>query len=396
MSAEPPLYSPRFVLVLALQFTYGLGYSSYLLLPKYLTEVHAADATAIGRIMAAAPLAAVVTMPLLATYIDRFRRHQLMLLCALAAFITSLAFAYLTELGVEAYLLRVLQGAAFASFMATGAMLVVDVVPKERLGQAIGLSGASNLITNAIGPSIAEPLALASGWRSVFLACAACSLLALVGTWALREPRRVQARSLGFPRLWERHRLALFHTALVSGLGFGTVITFYQPLALSLGITHVRSLFIGYSAAALGVRVVFGAWLDRFDRRRLLLLASSVYAVVVFATAGLRPGWLLPIGIALGLAQGTLYPIGSAILFESAEPEHRGALMTYFSGSFNLGVVLATLGLGALAGSIGYRPVFVVASVFSASALPMLVWGLRKPLPGTPLPTEIRLSSPPP
>lgn len=381
MSAPPPLYSLRFVLVLALQFMFGLGYSSFLLLPKYLTEVHAADATSIGRIMAAAPLAAVLTMPLLAAYIDRFRRHQMMLACALVAFATSFAFAFLTELGPEVYLLRVLQGAAFASFMATGATLVVEVVPRERLGQAIGLSGASNLITNAIGPGIAEPLALASGWRSVFLSCAVCSFLAVLGTRVLREPQRAQPRSVGLPRLWEGQRLALFHAALVSGLGFGTVITFYQPLALSLGITHVRSLFIGYSAAALAVRVVFGAWLDRFDRRRLALLSAGFYSLVVFATAGLRPGWLLPIGIALGLAQGTLYPISSAILFESAEPEHRGALMTYFSGSFNLGVVLATLGLGALAGSIGYRPVFVVAGVVTLSALPALMRGLRKPRP---------------
>jgi MFS family permease len=379
MSALPPLYSLRFVLVLALQFTFGLGYSSFLLLPKYLTEVHAADAASIGRIMAAAPLAAVVTMPLLAAYIDRFRRHQLILASALAAFTTALAFAFLTELGLAVYLLRALQGAAFAAFMATCATLVVEVVPRERLGQAIGLSGASNLITNAIGPGIAEPLALASGWRSVFLLCAVCSCFAVLGTWTLREPRRAQVRRVGFPRLWERHRLALFHTALVSGLGFGTVITFYQPLALASGITQVRSLFIGYSVAALAVRVVFGGWLDRFDRRRLALLAAAIYSVVVFATAGLRPGWLLPIGIALGLAQGTLYPIGSAILFESAEPEHRGALMTYFSGSFNLGVVLATLGLGALADSVGYRPVFVVASVVTLSALPVLMCGLRKP-----------------
>jgi MFS family permease len=396
MSRPPPLYSPRFLLVLGLQFAFGLGYSSFLLLPKYLTEVHAADATSIGRIMAAAPLAAVVSMPVLGAYIDRFRRQRLMLASALACVTTSLGFAFVAELGPGIYLLRVLQGAAFASFMAAGATLVVEVVPKERLGQAIGLSGASNLVTNAIGPGLAEPLALGSGWRSVFLLCAACSLLAVVGTATLREPRRVALTSAGFPRLWERRRIALFHSALVTGLGFGTVITFYQPLALALGITHVRSLFIGYTAAALGVRVFFGAWLDRIERRRLALLSSLVYALVVFATAGLRAGWLLPLGVALGLAQGTLYPIGSALLFESAEPQHRGALMTYYSGSFNLGIVFATLGLGALAGQIGYRPVFVVASIITLSALPVLARGLRKPDATELSPAEIRLSSPPP
>jgi MFS family permease len=378
MSVKPALYSPRFVTILGLQFAFGLGFSSFLLLPKYLAEVHAADSTTIGRVMAAGPLAAVVTVPLLAFYIDRFRRHRLMFGAALTMLGTSICFSLVRELGVAVYVLRLLQGAAFAAFMASGATWVVEVVPRQRLGQAIGLSGASNLVTNAIGPGLAEPIAFASGWDAVFLLSAACSCLAAVGTLLLREPTRARPSFKGRLRVWEGRRTSLFYSAFVGGLGFGTVITFYQPLALSMGMTHVRSLFIGYTLAALGVRVAFGAWLDRFDRRRLALLASGVYTLVVFGTAGLRPGWLFPLGIALGLAQGTLYPITNALLFEAAEPDQRGALMTYFSGSFNLGIVTATLGLGALAGVIGYRPVFIVASFITLTALPVLARGLRR------------------
>lgn len=377
--APPRLHSARFGVILALPFLFGLGFSSFLLLPKYLTVVHAADPSAIGRIMAAGPVAAVVVMPLLAFTIDRFRRQRLMLASALTMVVASLGFVFATEIGPGLFALRMLQGAAFAAFMTSGATLVVEVVPKERLGQAIGLSGASNLVTNAIGPGLAEPLALEAGWHGVFVLSALCSGLAALGTTSLRDARRGEARHRGWPRLWEPRRLGLFHAALVSGLGFGTVITFYQPLALAAGISEVRGLFIGYTGAALGVRVLFGAWLDRFDRRGLVLISTAIYTLVVLATAGLRPGWLFPLGVALGLAQGTLYPVTNAILFEIAEPEHRGALMAYFGGSFNLGIVIATLGLGALAGRIGYRPVFVVAGAITFTAVPVLARTLRKP-----------------
>lgn len=378
MSTLPPLYSRRFVSILCLQFTFGLGFSSFLLLPKYLTEVHASDAALIGRVGAAGPLAAVLVVPLLASYIDRFRRHRLMLASALIMVAASLGFTTLVEIGPGVYVLRLLQGAAFTTFMTSAATLVVDVAPRRRLGQAIGLSGASNLVTNAIGPSIAEPLAAASGWPTVFLSCAACSCLAAAGTLALREPARARPRRGGAARLRERRRLALFYSSLVAGLGFGTVITFYQPLALELGMTHLGSLFVGYTLAALAVRVVFGAWLDRFDRRRVILLASFVYALVVLATAWLARGWLFPLGFMLGLAQGTLFPMTNALLFEAAEPENRGQLMAYFSGSFNLGVVLASLGLGALADAAGYRPVFVVAGLITLSSVPILARGLPR------------------
>ncbi|MEO8181060.1 MAG: hypothetical protein ABI895_19665 [Deltaproteobacteria bacterium] len=37
--------------------------------------------------------------------------------------------------------------------------------------------------------------------------------------------------------------------------------------------------------------------------------------------------------------------------------------LTYFGGSFNIGMVVSTLGFGALAGYIGYRGVFVIAGL---------------------------------
>jgi len=379
----PKLYTPRLLLILSLQFIFGLGYSSFLLLPKYLTEAHGADATTIGRIMAAGPLAAVLSVPLQAAYIDRFRRHRLMLLSAVVLTSAALGFTLLHDLGWAVYALRFMQGAAFASFMATAVTLVAEITPVERLGQAVGLSGAANLVTNAIGPGLAEPIAAESSWRLVFLLSALAAALAGLGTFALGDTRVARGGVRASARVAQPLRLALLHSALVAGLGFGVVITFYQPFALALGIGEVRALFIGYTVAALGVRVVFGAWLDRFDRRLLALLAASVYPLVVFATGWLSPGWLFPLGAALGLAQGTLYPVVSALLFERSEPEARGALMAYFSGCFNLGFVLATIGLGALASQIGYRALFVVASLLTFTAVPVLATTLGKKASGT-------------
>jgi MFS family permease len=378
MTAPTPLYSSRFVLILALQFVYGLGFSSFFLLPKYLTEVHQADATLIGRIMAAGPISAVIAMPLLARHVDQIQRHYLLLWAALAMLTASLGFTWLTTLGPSIYVLRALQGAAFTVYMSTGAAMIVEVAPAERFGQALGLLGAANLATNAIGPGLAEPLALAQGWRAVFLLSAACSCLAALGTLALREPARPRTQRHIAPRLNEPRRLALLYACMVMGIAFGTIVTFYQPMALEIGITEVSDLFIGYTLTALGVRVLFGAWLDRFERRRVALLALGAYACVVLATASLRPGWLFPLGLSLGLAHGALYPVLSALFIEGSDVRVRGALMTYFGGAFNLGMVSSTLGFGFIAAAFGYQPVFTLAALLAASAVPLIAWAVRK------------------
>jgi MFS family permease len=256
--------------------------------------------------------------------------------------------------------------------------LIVEVTPPERFGQALGLLGAANLATNALGPAIAEPLAVDQGWRAVFLLSAACSCLAALGSVALREPERAGAESKVSPRLNEPRQLGLLYASMVVGIAFGTLVTFYQPLALAIGITEVRDLFIGYTLTALGVRVLFGAWLDRFDRRRVAAIAASMYALVVFATAALQPGWLFSLGLGLGLAHGALYPVLSALFIEGSEVRVRGALMTYFGGAFNLGMVLSTLGFGVLAERAGYRSVFILAGLLGASSVPIILRVVHK------------------
>jgi MFS family permease len=368
------LASTRFVLLLGLQFLFGLGFSSFLLLPKYLTEVHAADSTLIGRVMAAGPVSAVLAIPLLAPCIDRMRRQYLLSASALTMLAASFGFTLLhNQLEPAVYVLRALQGAAFTTFMSTGATLVAELAPPARLGQALGLLGAANLATNAIAPGLAEPVALAWGWRPVFLLSAFCSCLAAFGVWALAEPARAPRPRLAQARLFETRSLSLLYVSVVTGIAFGTVVTFYQPLALQLGMEKVGSLFIGYTITALGIRVLFGAWLDHFDRRRLALRAACLYSVVVLATTGLQPGWLFPLGLALGLAHGTLYPVLSALLIDGSAPELRSTLLTYYGGSFNIGMVVSTLGFGTLARGIGYRGVFVLAGVLSLSSIVCLV-----------------------
>lgn len=378
MTPPKPIYTFRFLFILALQFAFGLGFSSFFLLPKYLTEVHHADATWIGRVMAAGPISAVLAAPLLARYIDRAPRHLLLLGAAISMLAASLGFTLLERLSASVYVLRALQGAAFTVYMSTSAALIIELSPAERLGQALGLLGASNLATNAIGPGLAEPLALAKGWNAVFVLSAACSCLAAAGTWALREPARGHSGAHQAPRLGVPRRLSLLYASMVVGIAFGTIVTFYQPMALAIGIRQVSDLFIGYTITALGVRVLFGAWLDRFDRQRVALLATSVYAGVVFATTAIRPGWLFPIGLVLGLAHGALYPVLSALFIEGSEARERGALMTYFGGAFNVGMVLSTLGFGIIAGWVGYAPIFALAGSLALTAV-LVIARLHRP-----------------
>jgi MFS family permease len=375
---SPRLFTPRFVLALGLQFFFGLGFSSFLLLPKYLAEVHHAGAESIGRMVAAGPIASVAVMFLLARYIDRVGRHWLLAFGSALIVLSSLGFAAAPELGAGMYTLRALQGVAFTVYLSAMTSVVADLAPPARLGQAIALQGAAMLSTNAIAPAIAEYAAMAFGWTSVFVGSAAFSGTAAAGSLFLHERREAPASRSATSGLLSSGYVRAVYACVVIGVCFGTVATFYQPLALSLGIHELSDLFVGYTLTAFGVRVGLSGWLDRFGRKPVAVMAASLYVLVVFLTGSLREGWLFPLGLGLGLAHGTLWPALSALAVESVHARARGAALTYLMGSFNVGMVASTLGFGSVASHFGYRTVFLLAAVIAASSVAVLA-GLGGP-----------------
>lgn len=378
------LFRPRFLWLLGMQLVFGLGFSSFLLLPKYLATVHSANADLIGRVMAAGPIASVLSLPWIAARLDRWPRHWLMFGSSLFMLFGSVGFAWTDTLEPWGYVWRAIHGVAFTTYMSTTSVLTIDLSPRDRLTQAVGAVGAANLATNALGPAVAEPLAISHGWDAVFLLSAFASLVAAMGALPFRErsrrapPPRPQGEALFHPRF-----LRLIYAGIIVGVSFGTVLTFYQPLALQLGITELSHWFVGYTTSALGVRLLGGVWLDRFDRKKLSLAASGLYAAAVLATAALQPGWLFTLGLVLGLAHGALWPVLTALCVEGSNRGTRSALLTYLGGSFHFGVVVSTLGFGALAHALGYRAVIGLAGLFSVTSCAVL-YQLGRAEPGEP------------
>ena len=153
-------------------------------------------------------------------------------------------------------------------------------------------------------------------------------------------------------------------TAAISlvGVALGAMFTFYQPFALALGMTRVRSFFIAYAIAAVVMRVGFGSLIDRAGRRRVVLSTLALYVLVVGAMSALQPGWLPVYGAALGVAHGLFYPAYNALAVESISVHERGKLIGLFQAGFNLGSSVGTLALGAIAERAGYPAIYWVAA----------------------------------
>lgn len=378
-SSRPRLWTPRIALVLLAQFLFGLGWSAYLVQPKYLATTFGADAVTISHVTVMSPVAAVVVLPLTLALIDRGRRPWIFRAGLLLLFLASLGYASGPKLGPFIYLLQAMIGAAYVLSYNASASVIADRAPPERLGEAIGLLGASNVVTNALATALAETLATHFGWAFAFRTSAVLALVALALSGQLTEEARPRTGVAAVP-LGPAVRGPLGRVLVVSalmGAAFSAMFTFHQPYALSLGGKTVAPFFIGFTITAVATRVFIGSLGDRHGHRIVSLVTMVGYGTVALATSRMNVSYLWAYGLAFGAAHGILYPTLNTHAVHLAPASARGRAITAYGGAFNVGVAIATLLWGRIAGTYGLPSVFVAAALVAYAGV--LLLATRRP-----------------
>jgi MFS family permease len=371
------LLSPGFTRLLVAQACFGYAFSSYFLLPKYLvTQLHAGPAE-IGYVTALYGLFVVCCLPAMGVIVDRYGRRDFLTAGAVVMAVASLAFVAVDRFGPLLFVLRAVQGIAFAMAYVAGATLAVDEAPPERLGQAIGIFGLTFLAMNAIAPAASEEIALRAGWPATFATAAVLALVSAGLSRRLHERRAARTPSGSVTGLFEMalrpRQLRVTAVVALAGVALGAMFTFHQPFALELGMTHVRSFFVAYAITAVTLRVGFGFLIDRAGRRRVVIATLALYVAAVAGMSLLQPGWLALFGAGLGLAHGLFYPAYNALALEGVAEHERGKSMALFQAGFNAGSSCGALALGELAERAGYPAVFWVAAGCVLIALVVVV-----------------------
>lgn len=366
---QAPLYTPRFVLLLTYQVIFGSGWSVFLLLPKFMTTELHASSSQIGLTVAISGLGAVLGVPIAGPAFHRIGRKPMLQLGVLVAALAGLLFVFVDRVGPLLMTLQLIQGLGFVfAFNAAGTM-AADQAPPGRLSQAMGIFGASNIVTNALAPSLAEIIASEHGWTPVWWMSGGLMLSALMLSAFLHEAPRERVTTppglSDYDILREPLQARMMLVSLFVGAAFCAMFTFHQPFALAMGITELRTFFIGFTCAAVFVRVVLGTMGDRFGRQRVSMFALVLYGAAVASMILLKPGTLWIFGVLHGAAHGLFYPAGNALVVEHAPAAQRGLVLTAFNGGFHAGVAVGVYSFGWLAHATSYTMVFVVGATLA-------------------------------
>lgn len=153
------------------------------------------------------------------------------------------------------------------------------------------------------------------------------------------------------------------------------------------GITDAQFglLVSAYTLAAGASGLLASTYIDRFGRKRLLLVLYTLFALATLA-CGLAPGyvWLMGARVAAGLFGGVLSALCQTIIADSVPFERRGRAMALVMTSFSVSTVAGVpLGLFLAAHFSWHMPFIAIAAlsalfaVFAALTMPQLDAHLR-------------------
>jgi predicted MFS family arabinose efflux permease len=361
-----------FVRVTLANFFFFMNFASFFLLPLHVRALGGSERT-IGLVMGTTGMAGLIIIPVLAILLDRLERRAFLLAGIATMGIAALGFLLVERIGPMLFVLRVVQGLAFAASFNAASTLAAEFAPPERRAAMFGIFGVSTLGTHALAPALGEFLIHLGGFHLLFAAAAACSTIAFAVAWGL--PRATAAHAA--PAVAAVTSAELYFTLVTvgfCGLSFGAVITYVPTFVHDELSGPVSTFFLSYTAAAVLTRLVGGGLSDDLGRRTVIVPALALLGISLLVLATVRSATMLA-GAALlfGTAQGFVFPTLNAFTIDQIDPGRIGRVQTLFNGSFNVGVTVGSLGFGVVVEALGYRPMFVCAAAMAGMALAVFV-----------------------
>lgn len=335
------------------------------ILSKYLVGI-GTTMTMAGVIVGLFSLTSLFSRPFCGLMADRLNNVLLLMVSNILMIIGMVGLVCTTSIPLI-FLFRICSGLGFAVGSTVQVSLIVSFIPKDRLGEGIGYTGISMLISTACAPALGLAIADAAGMKATFLAAAAMPALTLVMLMFIKnlkpsapaaEKRKIVIRDFFEPK-------AIPFTLPYSTLSFvnGIISSYLVMFADAQGIKGISIYFTVYAIFLFLVRPFAGKLMDAKGIRYTVYPGMVLTAISMFLLGGSNTIWLVLLTSLLrAIGQGAAQPSLQAGCINHVGRDRSGvATSTYFLGGDvgqGFGPMVAGAMLAQVAGVPGYKLVF--------------------------------------
>ena len=384
--------------MLFVEIVTAIGFSSiFPFLPLYVESLGAVSRlgtqTLAGLVFSAQAVTMTIASPIWGALADRWGRKPMVMRATFGGAVILVLMAFVRS-AEELVFLRGVQG-LITGVMGSVNALVAGIVPRERVGYAMGVMQVGMGVGLGVGPMIGGFIADLFGYDAAFFLTAALlatgGLIVLFGVdEGFVRPETLQTRRSRFWENWGRIFKApgvavtymLRFANQVGRIIYVPILPMFVLLLLDNPerVNSVTGLAIGISSAAgAAFALVSGNLGDRIGHRRILILCALACTVLyVLQSMAQSDIQLLVLQSCTGIALGGIATAISALLARCTRMGEEGAVYgldnAVSSGARALGPMI---GVG-VAGLLGVRAVFGAIAMLYFIATLLALWGLPK------------------
>lgn len=335
-------------------------------LPRYVKGPVGGSDVAVGVVVGAFAISAVIGRPIAGRLADVHGRKPVVLAGLL---LMSVSSALLLVPGGVPWLVfaRLVVGVGDGWLFTAAVTWVIDLAPEDRRGQTIGLFGIAVWGGLSVGSVLGQAVYSAASYDAVWLLAAGLPLAGAALAARLRDPH-VPAPAASRPRFrLPRQAVAPGLALALANIGFGTMAGFVVLLLDDRDIAHSSAAFTAFAAAVVFTRLFAGRVPDRFGAAPTAAVAFAAEAV---GLAVLALAQTFPVALAGALVMGCgfslLFPALALAVVSRVDDRERGMALGAFTAFFDIGVGLGGPLAGAVAALSGYPEAFWMGAVCAA------------------------------
>ncbi|MDI2588689.1 MFS transporter [Psychrobacillus sp. NEAU-3TGS] len=360
------IFNESFLFLFISNFLVFIGFEMLLpILPAYLLSIDASPVQ-VGLMTTLFTLGAVLIRPFVGYYLIDNQRKSLAIVASIALMIITLLYPILNIIWLL-LLLRLFHGVAWGVSTTANSTIVVDLIPKSRLGEGIGYFSISTTVGAIIAPSIGILIYDSFSfniliWSSVVLSLLAVIVLSFVYSPTPDKQERQPFKYIG--AIFEKDAWFPALLTVITTLGFGAIITFLVLFGKQKGLDHIFLFFLINATVSTLLRPFTGKWYDKKGPWSIIIVSAILgFLSLVLLSYTTNNLYLIIAAILFGAGYGTVMPCLQTWTVQKVSEEKSGAANATFLSSFDVGVGVSAFILGILAEWISLEMIFRVISL---------------------------------
>ena len=364
------LWNKSFIYLILISLFSAMSFNMvYVMISNYAIRINDSLAIA-GMISGIFSISALLVRPIAGRSVDIFNKRNLCILANLLMALAVFGYAFTNQIPML-FFLRILHGFAFGLSSTANIALVSEFIPKERMGEGIGLYGIGQVIAQVIGPNMGVYISDELGFQPLFLLIAALSLIAGLLLLFFPYPKQTGIKGNSSSTRTKLRVDSLIAKevivyAIVGGMfsfGNGVISSFLILLAKERQITNA-SLFFSVGAIVLfAVRLFIGRMIDRQGLTLIVNISLVITAIsmVMIGTASVL-SWLLLASALKSLGQGTGQISLQTECIKRVDPGRIGVATSTFYIGADIGQGLGPILGGELSERFSYRVMYLTCA----------------------------------